>query len=105
MLSDIHGNLPALETAIAICQERGVDRFAVLGDNLGRGDSAGCVERIRALADLSVVGNRDLDWSDRCGPVAREYVLGLPRLARTDDLIVSARRRPPDPRAFLERHP
>mgnify|MGYP000910524395 CR=1 FL=1 len=86
LLSDIHGNLPALERALAQFRERGVERIAVLGDNLGRGDSDGCVELIHNVAEVSVVGNRDLDWQDRVGAEARAYVLGLPRLALVDDL-------------------
>lgn len=89
ILSDIHGNLPALERALLICADRGVERYAVLGDNLGRGDSAGCITRIRALADISIVGNRDLDWADRRGEMVRAYVLALPRTARADDFIAS----------------
>jgi predicted phosphodiesterase len=87
ILSDIHGNLPALERALAGLRERGVDRIAVLGDNLGRGDSAGCVKLIRQVADVSVVGNRDLDWQDRVDGETSEYVLGLPRLAVVDDVV------------------
>jgi predicted phosphodiesterase len=89
VLADIHGNLAALERALAGLRERGVDRIAVLGDSLGRGDSDGCVELIRCVADVSVVGNRDLDWADRVGPSAREYVLALPRLSRVDGLAFS----------------
>ena len=36
-----------------------------------------------------MVGNRDLDWQDRVGVAAREYVLGLPRVAQVDDLAFS----------------
>jgi predicted phosphodiesterase len=89
ILSDIHGNLPALERALAEFRARGVDRIAVLGDNLGRGDSDGCVERIREAADVSVVGNRDLDWQDRVHPDTTSYVLGLPRLAQVDGIVFS----------------
>lgn len=87
LLSDIHGNLAALERALAQLRERGVQRIAVLGDNLGRGDSDACVERIRSVADVSVVGNRDLDWQERVSQQSRSYVLGLPRLARVDDFV------------------
>lgn len=69
-LSDIHGNATALERAIALARERGATRFACLGDLLGRGDPARCVDLIRELADLSLVGNRDLDWQDRVGPAS-----------------------------------
>lgn len=89
ILSDIHGARPALERALALFRERGVERIAVLGDNLGRGDSVGCVERIRAVADLSVVGNRDLDWQDRVPLEVARYVLGLPRIAQAADFVAT----------------
>src|SRR4051794_14785756 len=81
ILSDIHGNLPALERALDGLRERGAERIAVLGDNLGRGDSAGCVKLIRAVADVSVVGNRDLDWQDRVDKETKAKVSTLPGLA------------------------
>jgi len=89
MLSDIHGNLPNLKRALEQCQQRGVTRYAILGDNLGRGDLDGCVDLIRQHADISIVGNRDLDWADRVGQATREYVLSLPPIARADDFVVS----------------
>jgi predicted phosphodiesterase len=89
ILSDIHGNLPALERALATFQARGVEHIAVLGDNLGRGDSDGCVRLIRQVADVSVVGNRDLDWQDRVGADSKAYVLGLPPLAVVDGIAFS----------------
>ena len=89
VLADIHGNLPALERALAGLRARRVERIAVLGDNLGRGDSDGCVELIRRLADISVVGNRDLDWKQRVGTSSAAYVLGLPRTVQVDDLVFS----------------
>ena len=89
VLADIHGNLAALERALTGFRERRVDRIAVLGDNLGRGNSDGCVDLIRRVADVSVVGNRDLDWADRVGPSTREYVLTLPQSAHVDGLAFS----------------
>jgi hypothetical protein len=61
----------------------------VLGDNLGRGDSEGCVRLIQAVAEVSIVGNRDLDWQDRVDADTRAYVLGLPRLAQADGIAIS----------------
>lgn len=87
LLSDIHGNLRQLLRAIDECRARGAERFAVLGDNLGRGDSDACVALVRSLTDVSVLGNRDLDWADRVGAEARAYVLGLPRAVRLDDFV------------------
>jgi len=89
ILADVHGNLPALERALAGFRERRVERIAVLGDNLGRGDSDACVQAIERVADVSVVGNRDLDWKDRVGAASAEYVLSLPRTAQVDDLAFS----------------
>jgi predicted phosphodiesterase len=87
LLADIHGNLPALERALAAFRAANVEKIAVLGDNLGRGDSDGCVEGIRELADVSVLGNRDLDWQNRVGADAKAYVLGLPRTVVRDGLL------------------
>jgi predicted phosphodiesterase len=89
ILADIHGNLPALLRALSALRERGVERIAVLGDNLGRGDSDACVALIRKAADVSVLGNRDLDWQDRVTPASAAYVLGLPRLAQIDGIAFS----------------
>ena len=88
MLSDVHGNLAALERAIAACRARGADRFVYLGDLLGRGSSEACVELVRETATISVVGNRDLDWAERVSPAARSYVLSLPRMAEVGDFVV-----------------
>ena len=87
LISDVHGNLPALRRAVELCRERGAERFAFLGDSLGRGDSDGCVALIRSLADVAVVGNRDLDWRDRVGPASRAYVLSLPVAERAEDFL------------------
>ena len=37
LISDIHANRPALETAVADARERGVERFVCLGDVIGYG--------------------------------------------------------------------
>ena len=86
-ISDVHGNLPALERAIGACRAAGAEQLVYLGDLLGRGDSDACVRLVRSTASLSVVGNRDLDWSDRVGPDARAYVLSLPRSVGSADFV------------------
>ena len=86
-ISDVHGNLPALERAIAACGGRGVEQLVYLGDLLGRGDSDGCVRRVRETAALSVAGNRDFDWAQRVSPDSRAYVLGLPLQAEASDFV------------------
>ena len=87
LISDIHGNLAALERAVALCRSRGAERFGFLGDLLGRGDSEACVRIVQSLADVSVVGNRDLDWQHRVSAASRTYVLGLPTAERADDFL------------------
>jgi predicted phosphodiesterase len=88
LLADVHGHLPRLERAVALCRAHGAERWAFLGDLLGRGDSDGCVALVRTLADLSVVGNRDLDWQHRVGAVSRDYVLSLPTARRGENFLV-----------------
>lgn len=89
LISDVHGNLPALEEALLVLHHAGADRLAFLGDYLGRGDSDGCVRRIRETADLAIVGNRDLDWQDRVAAETRGWVLSLPRTACADGLLLA----------------
>jgi predicted phosphodiesterase len=86
-LSDVHGNASALDRAIQACRRLGAQRYAFLGDLLGRGDSDACVRRIRELASISVQGNRDVDWSSRVSDEVRAYVLGLPRSGQADDFV------------------
>jgi predicted phosphodiesterase len=89
LISDVHGNLPALEEALRVLEGAGADRLAFLGDYLGRGDSDACVRCIRQVGDVAVIGNRDLDWQYRVAPESREWVLSLPRSAVLDDLLVA----------------
>jgi predicted phosphodiesterase len=89
LISDVHGNLPALERAIALLTAAGAQRLAFLGDYLGRGESDACVARIKEVADIAIVGNRDLDWQDRVTPASKAYVLGLPRTAQAGTLLLS----------------
>ncbi len=60
LISDIHGNLEALEAVLA--ELAGVEAFLCLGDIVGYGaDPVACLQRVRALPDLTcVAGNHDL---------------------------------------------
>lgn len=89
LVSDVHGNLPALEAALLLLEQAGAVRLAFLGDYLGKGDSDGCVERIRQVGDVAIVGNRDLDWQDRVSSASKNWVLSLPRTASVDALLLS----------------
>jgi predicted phosphodiesterase len=89
LISDLHGNLPALEQALAVLEAAGATKLAFLGDYLGRGESDRCVARIREVAEIAILGNRDLDWQDRVAPASKAWVLGLPRTAQAGQLLVS----------------
>ena len=60
ILSDIHGNRPALDAVLA--DANGCDRIWNLGDTVGYGpDPVGCMDRMDAVGpEFSIVGNHDL---------------------------------------------
>ncbi|MCX5745862.1 MAG: metallophosphoesterase family protein [Proteobacteria bacterium] len=60
VMSDIHGNLAALEAVLADAAACKVDRIAVLGDTIDYGpDPVACLERVVAVADVLLVGNHE----------------------------------------------
>lgn len=60
VLSDIHGNLEALEAVLAEIDRIGVDLVYSLGDIVGYGPSpAACLEIVRRRAAVSLMGNHD----------------------------------------------
>lgn len=60
IISDVHGNLPALEAILRRLQEVGVDRLLSLGDLVGYGAQPDeVVRRVRELVAESVLGNHD----------------------------------------------
>jgi len=71
VLSDIHGNLEALEAVLADLERRGVRDLACLGDFVGYGASPNeCINRLRPLIDVAVAGNHDLA---ACGRIQLGY--------------------------------
>jgi diadenosine tetraphosphatase ApaH/serine/threonine PP2A family protein phosphatase len=60
VVSDIHGNLEALEAVLADVDRRGADVLYSLGDIVGYGPSpADCIELLRGRAAVSLAGNHD----------------------------------------------
>lgn len=60
VLSDIHGNLEALEAVIDDVERVGADAIWSLGDVVGYGPNPGaCVEIVHARAAVSLMGNHD----------------------------------------------
>lgn len=60
IISDLHGNLEALEAVLVSIRAEGVDRVVCLGDIVGYGaDPGACIDRVRAVCDFAVLGNHD----------------------------------------------
>jgi diadenosine tetraphosphatase ApaH/serine/threonine PP2A family protein phosphatase len=60
LISDIHGNLDALDAVLADVEAVGCEDVRCLGDLVGYGpDPEGCVVRIREVASVALRGNHD----------------------------------------------
>ena len=76
VVSDVHSNIDSLETVLAMLHDD--DALLCLGDIVGYGPNPNeCVERIRARATATVLGNHDVAAVDNFGlayfnPAARE---------------------------------
>ena len=71
ILSDIHGNLDALEAVLADVTEVGVDDMVCLGDFVGYGAAPNeCISRLRPLIQHAVAGNHDFA---ACGKIKLGY--------------------------------
>ena len=61
VISDVHGNLPALRAAISDLGRHGVDGWLCVGDLVGYGAYPNeCVETVAQLGALGVAGNHEL---------------------------------------------
>ncbi len=79
VLSDIHGNLDALEAVLQQADRAGYDRVLVLGDLVGYGARPNeVIDRIRALDPAAIIrGNHDkvasgVEEADGFNPIAQE---------------------------------
>ncbi len=60
VISDIHGNLTALQVVMADIEQRGVGRVVCLGDVVGYGpDPVACLDLVREKCDFCLMGNHD----------------------------------------------
>jgi putative phosphoesterase len=72
-ISDIHGNLPALEAVLAEIDEEGVDEIVVVGDTAHGPWPAEVLDLLVERGARAVRGNADrevIERSDRYGPLA-----------------------------------
>ena len=75
LFSDVHGNLPALDAALADLETAGIGEVYCLGDLVGYGpDPAGVVDRIRSLGIPTIRGNYDDGIGNRRGECGCYYV-------------------------------
>jgi diadenosine tetraphosphatase ApaH/serine/threonine PP2A family protein phosphatase len=60
-ITDIHGNLPALEAVLSDIEKAEIERIWCLGDTVGYGAFPNeCVNLVRERCEVSLVGNHDL---------------------------------------------
>jgi predicted phosphodiesterase len=90
IISDIHGNIPALDAVLKDINCRNIDSIYCLGDLAGKGpSSAEAVDSIRKQCDVVIKGNWDyfiteqnsemLMWhQDKLGIERINYIKGLP---------------------------
>jgi len=103
IISDIHGNLPALKQVLADCRARGVSAIYNLGDLAGKGpDGPEVIDLCQKECDVNIFGNWDdlmlrektknelVQWHrQRLGPQRLQWLRHLPRYA---NLLLSGRR-------------
>ena len=102
IISDIHGNVPALDAALRDIRRRGIARIVCLGDLVGKGpDSDVVVDRCREVCETVVRGNwddavatpviehRTIEWHrTRLGETRLDYLRSLPN---TVDLTIGGK--------------
>ena len=103
LISDVHGNMPALEAVLEDVERRGIGRVFCLGDLVGKGPhSDRAVDVCRARCEGVVRGNWDdglpaapaddphAGWhQERLGPERLAYLAALPNAI---DLVLGGRR-------------
>ena len=71
-ISDVHGNLEALQAVFRVIDERRPDRILCLGDVVGYGASPNeCLDLVRERCDVILLGNHDAAASG--GPEAARF--------------------------------
>jgi protein phosphatase len=66
IISDIHGNIPALESVLSDIRNRGINKIYCLGDLAGKGPSSDvAVDMIKANCEVVLKGNWDYIISEK----------------------------------------
>lgn len=83
IISDIHGNLPALEAVVQDIRQRGIARIYCLGDLVGKGpDSPVVVDICREICAATVYGNWDEVMADETQGTSVHWHWNRQRLGR-----------------------
>jgi predicted phosphodiesterase len=101
IISDIHGNLPALEAVIEHITARGATRIWCLGDTTGYGASpSACLARVRSACEVVLSGNHDLAVAgdERMSQAA---VPGMYRHGPGEGIALAQAQLTPDEKAYL----
>jgi predicted phosphodiesterase len=122
VVSDVHGNLHALDTALAALDRAGAERILCPGDLVGYGPRPNeCVARLRAAGAAAVAGNHDLmavgrleqrrlgrlvsttiEWTrGELDAETRAYLESLPERVTTDDGVTIAHGSLDDPTEYV----
>lgn len=122
VLSDIHGNLPALEAALSALRRQGVDAYIHLGDLVGYGPFPNeCIEVVAGLESAGVAGNHELILLGRLSPEncwklaqeslawtssvltahSRAYIESLPRRATPAETVIATHASLEDPEEYI----
>ncbi|MFQ5823971.1 MAG: metallophosphoesterase family protein [bacterium] len=109
IISDIHGNLEALQKVLAEIDKKQVDEILCLGDIVGYGPNPNeCVNIIREIAKVTLAGNHDyaplgkldvsyfnpwarsaIHWTaDELTQSSRDFLLSLPLKIERDGLTI-----------------
>ncbi len=109
IISDIHGNLEALTSALDYIHQQGITEVYCLGDIVGYGPNPNeCVEIVRQQCKVVLMGNHDYAaiglarieyfnefaklatyWTmDRLSPANKEFLKGLPFMHQTDRMLM-----------------
>ncbi|MFH2036115.1 MAG: metallophosphoesterase family protein, partial [Candidatus Zixiibacteriota bacterium] len=60
LISDVHGNLEALDSVFKDIDSQGVENIHFLGDAVGYGSNPNeCLKKISKLCDIKLLGNHD----------------------------------------------
>ncbi|NUO18585.1 metallophosphoesterase family protein [bacterium] len=120
VISDIHGNLPALEAVMEDCGRQNLEKIVCLGDVVGYGASPNeCCELVREHCAATVMGNHDsalcgitpmqffnayaraaIEWSQKCIEDSFQQWLGELPLTHMEEEVLFVHSTPKDPSAW-----